>query len=72
MYKYVYTYMYCIYKCMIWPSVRSVAEMDKEKGLLNGKFNFTALPDGTLKKNKVICIYCWCELSYHWSESSLK
>lgn len=70
--QYVYTYMYCIYKCMLWPSVHSVAEMDKEKGLSNGKFNFTALPDSSLKKNKVICIYCWSELSYHLSASSLK
>ncbi|KAL3983475.1 transcription elongation factor SPT4 [Sarotherodon galilaeus] len=46
--------------------------MDKEKGLLNGKFHFKAMPDGSLDKTKVICIYCRCELSYHRSTSSPK
>ena len=46
--------------------------MDKEKGLSGGKFSFKALPDGSLNKNKVICIYCRCELSYSQSTSSLK
>ncbi len=46
--------------------------MDKEKGLLNGKFSFKVLTDGSLVKTKVICIYCKCELSYHRSTSSLK
>ncbi|KAL4008846.1 hypothetical protein ACER0C_002698 [Sarotherodon galilaeus] len=46
--------------------------MDKEKGLLNGKFNFKAMPDGSLDKTKVICIYCRCELSFHRSTSCLK
>ena len=43
------------------------AEMEKEKGLLNGRFSFKALPDGSLDKNRVICTYCRCELRYHWS-----
>ena len=46
--------------------------MNKETGLLNGKFSFKALPHGSLNKNKFICIYCQCELSYHWSTLSLK
>ncbi len=46
--------------------------MDKEKGLLNGKFSFKALPDGSLSKIKVIFIFCRCELSYHQSTSILK
>ncbi len=46
--------------------------MDKEKGILNGKFSFKALPDGLLDKTKVICIYCRCELSYYCSTLSLK
>jgi len=29
-------------------------KMDKENSLLNGKFIFKTLPDGSLKKNKVI------------------
>ena len=46
--------------------------MDKEKGLLNGKFK--ALPDGSLDKNTIIyyAFNCRYELSYHWSMSSLK
>ena len=46
--------------------------MDKEKGLFNGKFSFKVLPDGSLNKNKVICIYYRCELSYNRSTLSLK
>ncbi len=46
--------------------------MNKEKGLLNGKFSFKALPDGSLDKIKVICIYCWCELRSHQSMMSIK
>ncbi len=34
--------------------------MDTEKGLLNGKFSFKVLPNGSLDKTKVICIYCKC------------
>ena len=33
---------------------------------------FKALSDGSLLKIKVIYIYCPCELSHHWSTSSLK
>lgn len=29
--------------------------MDEEKGGLNNKFSFNALPDGSLEKNKIIC-----------------
>ena len=32
--------------------------MDNEKVLLNGKFTFKALPDGSLDKTKVIFMYC--------------
>lgn len=46
--------------------------MDKEKSLSNGGFCFKALPDDSLYKNRVICICCWCELSYRWSTSGLK
>lgn len=46
--------------------------MDKKGRILNGKFNFKAMPDGSLDKTKVICIYCRCELRYHRSTSSLK
>jgi len=32
--------------------------MDNEKkGILNGKFSYKALPDGSVDKTKVICIY---------------
>ncbi len=44
--------------------------MDTEKGLLNGKFSFKVLPNGSLVKTKVICIHR--KLSYHRSTSSLK
>ncbi|KAL2088070.1 hypothetical protein ACEWY4_012284 [Coilia grayii] len=40
--------------------------------LLNGKFKFKIGKDGSVDKNKVICTYCQCELSYHRSSSSLK
>ena len=48
------------------------AEMDEEKGLLNGKFSFKVQPAGSLHKNKVISIYCQWELSHHWIALSLK
>ncbi len=35
--------------------------MDTEKGLSNGKFSFKVLPDGSVDKTKVICIYCKCK-----------
>ena len=43
-----------------------------EPTLLNGKFNFKRMPDGSLDKNRVICTYCRSEFSYHRSTSSLK
>ena len=46
--------------------------MEKEKGLLNGKFSSKALPDDILDKIKVICMSCRCELSYPRSTWSLK
>lgn len=46
--------------------------MEKEKGLLNGKFTFKKMPDGSLDKTKVICMYCRVEMNYHRSTSSLK
>lgn len=47
------------------------AEMDANK-ILNGKFTFKKLPNGSIDKTKVICVLCRCELSYHRSTSSLK
>ncbi len=46
--------------------------MDIKDSILNGKFSYKALPDGSLDRTKVICIYCRCEFSYHQSTSSLK
>ncbi|XP_077065477.1 E3 SUMO-protein ligase ZBED1-like [Siphateles boraxobius] len=46
-------------------------EMDANT-LLNGKFTYKKLPNGSIDKTKVICVYCRCELSYHRSTSSLK
>ena len=40
--------------------------------ILNGKFTYKKLPNGSVDKTKVICIFCSCELSYHRSTSSLK
>ena len=60
---------------MLWVARRNKppwAEMDKDNGLLNGKFSFKGLSDGSLHKNKIIYIYCPCELSHHWSTSRLK
>lgn len=41
-------------------------------GVLGGKFLFKTHPDGTLIKNKVQCVYCNDEFSYHRSTTSLK
>nr|XP_055040804.1 E3 SUMO-protein ligase ZBED1-like [Misgurnus anguillicaudatus] len=46
--------------------------MEVGKGLLNGKFIYKMMADGSVDKTKVICTYCRCELSYHRSLSSLK
>lgn len=43
-----------------------------ENGLLNGKFHFKSLPDGSLDKSKAVCSYCKAEFSYHRSTSSLR
>ena len=45
---------------------------EMEKGLMNGKFTFKTLPDGSVDRTKVICPYCRQEMSYHWSMSTLK
>ena len=45
--------------------------MDKNT-ILNGKFSYKALPDGSLDRTKVICVSCRAEFSYHRSTSSLK
>ena len=34
------------------------AKLGEGKGLLNGKFIFKTLPDGSLDRTKVICRYC--------------
>ena len=44
----------------------------KKKGLLIVKFSFTALPDGSPHKDKVICVYCRCEMSCPCTMSSIK
>ncbi|XP_075779778.1 E3 SUMO-protein ligase ZBED1-like [Pelodiscus sinensis] len=44
----------------------------KRSGLLNGKFIFKKLPDGSLDKKTVICNYCKAEFQYHRSTSSLQ
>ena len=43
-----------------------------EKWLMNSKFTFKTLPDGSVHRTKVICTYCRHEMSYHWSTLSLK
>lgn len=46
--------------------------MDKTKeGLLDGKFQYKTLPDGSVDKTKVICAFCKAEFNYHRSNSSL-
>ncbi|KAG6934701.1 zinc finger BED-type containing 1 [Chelydra serpentina] len=44
----------------------------KSLGLLNGKFIFRKLLDGSLDKKTVICSYCKAEFQYHRSTSSLQ
>lgn len=41
-------------------------------GVLNGKFRYKKLPDGSLEKTKVVCIYCSNELPFHRRTTSLK
>ncbi|KAK0153914.1 Zinc finger BED domain-containing protein 1 [Merluccius polli] len=43
----------------------------KVTGPMNGRFTFLQRPDGTIDKNKVICIICKKEFAYHRSSSSL-
>ncbi|KAF0039251.1 hypothetical protein F2P81_007486 [Scophthalmus maximus] len=45
--------------------------MDANK-ILNAKFTFKKLPNGSIDKTKVICVFCCCELSDHRSTSSSK
>ncbi|KAF0036493.1 hypothetical protein F2P81_011805 [Scophthalmus maximus] len=45
--------------------------MDANK-ILNGGFTFKKLPNGSIDKSEMICVFCRCELSYHRSTSSLK
>lgn len=47
-------------------------EINTSNTILNGKFSFKDLPDGSVDRTKVICIYCRGEFSYHRSTSSLK
>ena len=42
-----------------------------EKGILDGKFHFKKLPDGSVDKTKAVCTDCQAEFSYHRSTSSL-
>lgn len=52
--------------------VQQQTEMEKEQYLMNGKFVYKTMSDGSVDKTKVVCIYCRCELSHHRSTSSLK
>ena len=51
-----------------WTEKRKRKEM--EKGLMNSKFTFKTLPDGSVNRTKVICTFCRHEMSYHLSTSS--
>ena len=42
-----------------------------ERGLLDGKFYFKKLRDGSVDKTKAVCTDCQAEFSYHQSTSSL-
>ena len=42
-----------------------------ERGLLDGKFHFKKLRDGSVEKTKAVCTDCQAEFSYHLSTSSL-
>ena len=45
---------------------------ETDPGVLNGKFRFQKLRNGSLDKTKVVCTYCSDELSFHRSTTSLK
>ena len=45
---------------------------ETDPGVLNGKFRFKKLQNGSLDKTKVVCTYCSDELSFHRSTTSLK
>nr|XP_025038056.1 zinc finger BED domain-containing protein 1-like [Pelodiscus sinensis] len=49
-----------------------MAQSSNSSGLLNGKFTFKILPDGSLSKRTVLCSYCKAEFQYHRSTASLK
>ena len=53
-----------------WTEKQKRKEM--ERGLMNSKFTFKTLPDGSVDRTEVICTYCRQEMSYHWSTLSLK
>ena len=42
-----------------------------ERGLIDGKFYFKKLRDGSVDKTKAVCTDCQAEFSYHRSTSSL-
>ena len=45
---------------------------ETDPGVLNGKFRFKKLRNGSLDKTIVVCTYCSDELSFHRSTTSLK
>ncbi|XP_014455781.1 E3 SUMO-protein ligase ZBED1 [Alligator mississippiensis] len=47
-------------------------QSSKSSGVLNGKFIYRKLVDGSLDKRTVICSYCKAEFQYHRSTTSLK
>ncbi|XP_019380299.1 PREDICTED: chromosome alignment-maintaining phosphoprotein 1 isoform X4 [Gavialis gangeticus] len=47
-------------------------QSSKSLGVLNGKFIYRKLVDGSLDKRTVICSYCKAEFQYHRSTTSLK
>lgn len=45
--------------------------MDKENSLLNGKLSFTAVPDGSLRKNKAVYIHVQSQIPFFWLSTQL-
>ncbi|KAL6483231.1 hypothetical protein MHYP_G00081030 [Metynnis hypsauchen] len=58
---------------IIWTHNKmSMMEMTEEATLLDGKFKYKKLPDGSINKNIVICSLCRKEFANHRSTSTLR
>ena len=42
----------------VWEKHSGLKSEEMEKGVMKGKFTFKTLPDGSVNRTKVICMYC--------------